>query len=302
MTETTPPRQATAKPPGDLSHLNRLLQTWSDDAAESGEPAATARLRRLVGVTVIVAMLDGLRDEHDVERIGFKGGAALELRFGLRARTSKDLDAAYRGELEEGIDLIRDRFAQGWSGFTASVTEPERITRPGIQPPPLRTEIKLRYRNKPFVTIPFELAAAEGRSMEAPERLPAAVQLAPVHLDDPETIPFLPIRYQIAQKLHACTEDVGDPPNQRVRDLHDILLIQDLAVEASSHPAIREACVEIFEGRGRHPWPPAITVWPGWDTLWADLAARENIDMTLAETVAAVTEFVATIDAAVTTI
>jgi Fe-S-cluster formation regulator IscX/YfhJ len=96
------------------------------------------------------------------------------------------------------------------------------------------------------------MAAAEGRSMDSPELLPSAVQLAPVRLEGPETISFLPIRYQIAQKLHACTEDAGDPPNQRVRDLHDFILIEELAVRPDDYQAVREACLEVFEGRDRH--------------------------------------------------
>ena len=47
------------------------------------------RLRRLVGVLVIVGTLDGLRDADGNERIGFKGGSALELRFGLQARARR---------------------------------------------------------------------------------------------------------------------------------------------------------------------------------------------------------------------
>lgn len=246
----------------------------------------------------MAAMLDGLEDEHGVERIGFKGGSALELRFGFRARTSKDLDAAYRGELLEGLDLMRSRLEVGWRGFTAVVSDPEEITRPGVDPPPIRTQIKLRYKNKPFVTIPFEMAAAEGRSMESPERLPAAVQLEPVRLEGPKMIPFLPIRYQIAQKLHACTENLGDPPNQRVRDLHYLILIEELAVEPGDYPAVREACVEIFEGRNRHTWPPEITAFPGWDQLWEDLVSKENLELTLSEAVAAVSTFVAALEAA----
>lgn len=287
------------KPPGDISHLSRLLGEWSRAMfEEAGVSAAEGRLRRLVGVTVVSRMLDGLPDDRDVERIGFKGGSALELRFGFRARASKDLDAAYRGELAEGLDLIRDRLAQGWNGFTAVVDEPEDVIRAGITPPPLRTKLKLRYKGKPFVTIPFEMAAAEGHSMDAPERMPSAVRLEPVRLDGPEVISFLPIRYQIAQKLHACTEDVGEPPNQRVRDLHDILLIEELAVEPRDLPAVREACVEIFEGRNKHSWPPVITPWPGWEQLWADLVNEEALDMTLEEAVAAVTAFVATVNTA----
>ncbi len=293
------PSAGPTRSPGDVSHLNRLLQAWSDaTTTKTGQPVVTGRLRRLVGITVVVAMLDGLHDETGAERIAFKGGAALELRFGFRARTSKDLDATYRGGIEEGFGLIRRRLAAGWRGFTAVVDDPEPVTRAGIDPPPLRTTIKLRYKDKPFVTVPFEIAAAEGRSMEVLERLPSAVLLEPVQLEGPEVIPFLPIRYQIAQKLHACTEDVGEPPNQRVRDLHDILLIEELAVEPDDHPAIREACIETFNGRNRHAWPPEITAWRGWGQLWANLAAEEGLDTTLEEAITAVTAFVAAINTA----
>lgn len=299
MSDPTPATPKAVRPPGDVNHLSRLLQAWADAASkESGQPETAGRLRRLVGVTVVARMLDGLQDDEGVERIGFKGGSALELRFGFRARTSKDLDAAYRGELDEGLQLIRDRLAAGWNGFTAVVDDPEEITRAGISPPPLRTKIKLRYKDRPFVTVPFEMAAAEGRSMSEPELLPSAVQLEPVQLEGPESIPFLPIRYQIAQKLHACTEDVGEPPNQRVRDLHDILLIEELAVEPGDYPTIRAACVEIFDGRNKHPWPPDITAWPGWAQLWADLVNEEALIMTLQEAVTAVEAFVAAVEAA----
>jgi predicted nucleotidyltransferase component of viral defense system len=59
------------------------------------------RLQRSVGVLVIAGALDGLRDDSGREMIAFKGGSALEIRFGLRARASKDLDGAYRGELQK---------------------------------------------------------------------------------------------------------------------------------------------------------------------------------------------------------
>ena len=45
-------------------------------------------------------MFDGFPDDNGRTRIVFKGGAAIEMRYGLRARTTKDLDAAFRGELD----------------------------------------------------------------------------------------------------------------------------------------------------------------------------------------------------------
>lgn len=131
------------KLPGDRGHLAKLLDTW---ARQTEEQVTSGRLRRLVGVMAIIQMLDGRKDEAGQERIAFKGGAALELRFGLRARASKDLDGAYRGEVTEAIGLIEGRVHDGWSGFTGRTTEGELIAGTGLVPPPIRFQVKLLYK------------------------------------------------------------------------------------------------------------------------------------------------------------
>ena len=128
--------------------------------------------------------------------------------------------------------------------------------------------------------------------MDAPERLPSGVSLAPVQLAEPEAIPFLPIRYQVAQKLHACTEDCGEQTNQRARDLPDLLLIDRLAINDTDLPTIRAACVEIFTGRAKHPWPPVMTAWPDWPEIWASLSAYEELGLDLDDAIAAVQSLV----------
>ena len=61
-------------------------------------------------------------------------------------------------------------------------------------------------------------------------------------------------RYQIAQKLRACTEwfETG-PENDRYRDLMDLLLLRDVLTNADL-PRVREACLlnaELRSERGR---------------------------------------------------
>lgn len=63
-------------------------------------------------------------------------------------------------------------------------------------------------------------------------------------------------------------------------------------------PAVREACTEIFHGRNKHPWPPAVTLWPDWEQLWARLVDNEGLDLTLEEAATAVEAFIDAIDAA----
>ena len=132
-----------------------------------------------MGVTAIIQMLDGLKDEDGQERIAFKGGAALELRFGFRARASNDLDGAYRGEVSEAIGLIDEGVRRGWSGFTGRTTEGEPIMGTGLAVAPVRFRVKLLYKEKDFVTVPMELSPVEGHSLDRLEVLPAAVSLRP---------------------------------------------------------------------------------------------------------------------------
>jgi Nucleotidyl transferase AbiEii toxin, Type IV TA system len=80
------------------------------------------------------------------------------------------------------------------------------------------------------------------------------------------------VRYQIAQKIHACTEVFADGrENDRFRDLIDLALLRDLVDDDLAR--VREACVEIFELRAKHNWPPAVTIYASWPAGFAAMAA-----------------------------
>ena len=276
------------KPPGDLSHLERLIQQWAHETDEK----STGRLRNVVGVTVIAQMLDDVRDKEGRHLFVFKGGAGLQMRYGLQARATKDLDTAYRSDMDVMVSEVTDAVEAGWSGFNGEVTNIETIERAQISPPPTRMKVKLRYKGKPFMTMPLEVSPAEAGSIDDPELVPVALTLETVQLDSPDELPFLPLRYQIAQKLHACSEpSTDDFSNDRARDLADLDLIQELSVEPEHLPEIREACVEIFEHRGKHAWPPTIVAGPDWNVIWENLAAKNGLEMTLDEALDAANEF-----------
>jgi len=283
------------QPPGDRSHLERLLATWSNNT----DNATAGRLRNVVGVTVIAQMLDGLRDSDGAHLFAFKGGAGLQMRYGLQTRATKDLDAAYRAEMDTMVARVTTAVETGWSGFQGVVTNVEPIARAQITPPPMRMKVKLSYKQRAFMTIPFEVSPAEASSVDEPEMVPVAITLEQVQLEGPTEMPFLPLRYQIAQKLHACTEaSTDDHPNDRARDLADLDLIEELSVTDEDLPAIREACVEILESRGMHAWPPYIGAGPDWDQIWGRLTADEHLEMTLDEALESANNFIVRIAAA----
>lgn len=86
---------------------------------------------------------------------------------------------------------------------------------------------------------------------------------------------LLSLRYQIAQKIHACTDPLdGQRVNSRARDLVDLQILGQL-MKPDDLPSVRRACVEIFEGRCGHAWPPDVVVPEAWPKIYA--AACEGI-------------------------
>ena len=54
-------------------------------------------------------------------RFVFKGGAAFELRFGNRARSTSDIDGIFRGNLDESVEFLERALSAGRSGFSGKL-------------------------------------------------------------------------------------------------------------------------------------------------------------------------------------
>jgi hypothetical protein len=252
------------KPPGNLSHLQRLANAAAADAE-----MPVGRYQLWINTHIISAVLDRVRDEDGEPLFTLKGGAAMELRLGVNARASKDYDAAFRARAEDMLDALDRALAEDWGGFQLQRTEPHPIGSTNA----LRTNIRLAYKGRPWGTVQLEIAPAEGEAGQEIDRVPAR-PLDPVQIEGPERIACVSVRYQIAQKIHACTEVFTEGrQNDRFRDLIDLPLLRDLLAE-DELPAVRAACVEIFALRAKHSWPPQVTVHPAWAPGFAAMAAE----------------------------
>jgi hypothetical protein len=267
-----PPR---SKPP----HNTNVLGKWLTEAAtESGVTAG--RLRRQLGFMILAAILDSARDDNDGQPLFLvKGGVAMELRSGGTARATKDFDTSLRADPAQLITHLDPALRHGFGDFTATRTEIEPVANTGA----LRCEIKIAYRNKPVVTVPFEVARTEGGMGTDVDHVPA-LSLAYVGLDGPGTVACIAVRWQIAQKLHACTEQLADRENERFRDILDLQLLGDL-VSDHGWSAVRSACVDVFNGRAKHAWPPTLTIPASWHAGYRSIA--EDIGFAVADITAA---------------
>ncbi len=107
---------------------------------------------------ILAAMLDTARDTDDGQPLFLvKGGVAMELRARGSARATRDFDTALRAETVDLAAHLDPALRAGFGDFTATRTQIEPVRDTGA----LRCEIKIAYRNKPVVTVPFEIARIE---------------------------------------------------------------------------------------------------------------------------------------------
>jgi hypothetical protein len=221
-----------------------------------------------------------------------KGGVSIELRLGLRARTTKDLDLVFRGDPEAMLDALEDALSRPYGSFAfrrKGLVEDIRDT--GSR----RLAIQVLFGGREWQTLQLEVAPPEADEIEL---VPAAISIADFKLDGPERVACLSLRYQIAQKLHAVTERPTDRANQRFWDLIDLILLEELGDDLAR---VREASVEIFERRRTHSWPPELVAPAAWIEPYRATAAEIGADLPedVEEAAEIVRMFIAAIDRAV---
>ncbi len=269
------------------SHLERLVSAYGN-----AEGLAPDRVRRWLNAMVLIATLDHIREPDAEPCFLVKGGVAMELRLRGGARATKDLDIIFRGGTQARLlEALDTAFSEPYCGFSFLRGEVKPIGDTGAQ----RLDVRLTFNGKPWATVQVEIAPLKGSATEA-EEVPA-ISIEDFGFNGPQWVTCLSIRYQIAQKLHACTEQfAGGRENDRFRDLIDLLLMRDLTDDL---PRVREACLDIFEVRAKHTWPPELVVPESWMRPYALLAGRLNF--AVADVTAAAVEvrrFIAAIESA----
>lgn len=153
-------------------------------------------------------------------------------------------------------------------------------------------DVKLAYMGKPWCTVPLEVGRNEIGDADAIdwiELADVADLFAKTGLPAPGKAPIMPIKYQIAQKLHAVTSG-GD----RARDLVDLQLIaRNCEVDLVE---TRSICVRLFSYRKAQAWPPLVESRSGWETLYAEQSAGLPVLSNVDEAVEWANAFIRKID------
>jgi hypothetical protein len=250
-----------------------------------------ARLRQRISSLVLIGALQRVQDPKAGPRFLIKGGVAMELRLGMGARATDDFDVVFRGPMTELLKSLDEAFAEPYAGFQFKRSgEPEYIGETSTQ----RQVIKISFHGRGWQTLTVEAATPEGTHGGDPELMLAAISVSQFGLESPKRIAVMTVRYQIAQKLHAVTEQPSDRENARYWDLIDLLLLKHLVDDLAP---VREACIEIFENRATHSWPPDLAVPDAWEQPYATEA--QDLKFTPAdihEAAAEIRAFIAEID------
>lgn len=233
------------------------------------------RLRRLAVFERLLVRLEAAEPGQWI----LKGGFALEVRLGGRARTTRDLDLAVRDADADGARL-RERLIDALSadprgdGFRFEVGPATPISADLAGRPGWRFSIRCSLAGRSFGSVRVDVVARE-TDIAPTERvaLPNVLSFAGF---DAGTIDVVTPQQHFAEKLHAMTRTyAGERESTRVRDLADLVLLIEQGLERDGLLPVVEA---LFAARGTHPVPREIAdPPPSWAPLYAELAAELDV-------------------------
>ena len=252
-----------------------LTQRIRNKAALQGIPAA--RLRNHVAFQRILARL-ARRPEWIL-----KGGFCLEVRLGLDARATKDLDLLkFDVHSASGIEL-QDQLDEALStdlgdGFTFLVRAPKPVRAEEAEPGAWRVSIEVRYGGQEFgITAVDVVRRSPNLSMDA-----EPVKIEATLVGDDFTMPALDPHRHAAEKYHAYIRSYAwDRPSSRVKDLVDLVLLCESGILTPRE--LGESLDQVFEERATElpdslPPPP-----PDWKTTYPPLANETSAGETNVE-------------------
>jgi len=293
---------AKAGPPASVSILN----DWVNQADR--KTAAGGRLAWLVASTVVVAALQRAVDSSGTPHFLLKGGTLLQHRLGQESRATKDIDGLVRGDIDAFLVQLDDVLSEPWGPLTLRRENLTVIKTPTRVVQPRRFDVIVELRGKTWRRIQVEISPDEGGAGDVNEAFPAP-RLGVVGLPAPEEMAGLAMRFQVAQKIHACT-DPHDPPrfiNERPRDVVDLLLLRELGVGPLAE--VREAVVSIFAARAadarqlqleERRWPARVIAYDAWSVAYERARLSAGVVLGMHAAVAQVNAWLEEIESAAT--
>jgi predicted nucleotidyltransferase component of viral defense system len=238
-----PPHERGRTPAG---FRTQLLQRLRNEALRTGIPAQ--RLQQRIAFERLLARLP-----HDGAWV-LKGGFALQFRYGLQARPTRDVDLRAPCDPTAALDRLRQAAAAAAAAdnfsFEFGEIAQEMQGAPGGS---LRVRVVARVAGLEFVTFHVDLSSGDAL-VDPPDLLQGSdlLQFAGIA---PVEFPVYPVAQHLAEKLHAYTLPRGWE-NTRVRDLVDLIIIA--ASETVEADRLSRSVEATFAIRRTHPIPERL--------------------------------------------
>jgi hypothetical protein len=227
-----------------------------------------ARLYQRIATEVLFNVLELAQQRGIIARYAVKGGMALEVRFGMRARASRDLDVSVPIPFEAVPRILDEVLGVSFDDFIVRRRGPVQILE---QARTYRAELDVQYRGRTLFRLDLDINGSEFEP--SVDVLPSGV-LTELGLPGPVHVALLDVTIQLAHKIHAATQpSTNDYRNQRFRDVLDALIIADSL--SLDYEWARIVCGAEFARRGTHGWPPNFQLDERWRAgLLAEAAAH----------------------------
>jgi hypothetical protein len=235
------------------------------------------RLRRRAVFERLLVRLEHAMPGHWV----LKGGMALEVRLGDRARSTRDLDLALRHSAQDG-EAVRERLIEAMTddpegdGFEFRIGPARAIDADDAGRPGWRFLVDARLDGRTFAKVRLDVVARP-EEISTTDRVRLRSLLAFAGFPDHEVEAVDPAQH-FAEKLHAFTRPYRERPNSRVKDLPDLVLLVDGGLAPSAE--LLAAVEHVFAARATHQVPPASLPDPPAD--WAERYATLADELDLA--------------------
>lgn len=254
--------------------------------ARSSSHAELQRLRRLVAFDRLLARL--FVDQNSPWIV--KGGYGLEVRYGLKARTTKDVDLALPligsrsdnpgGSIQKLWEDVQEAAAQDIGDhFTINVAAP----RQEFDVPPgggARFPVEVLLDRRVFAKFHLDVGIGDVILDEA-EWTSGEDYLSFANIP-PARFRIILLVQQFAEKIHSYTLPRKAGVNSRVKDLVDMTLILDRGLP---DPAAVKSAIEVtFHHRATHEIPDSFASAPQtWSSSYTTMARELSLTQTTIE-------------------
>jgi len=248
---------------------NRLLARSQDTGI------SLDRLRRRVLFERILARLQVAEPGLWV----LKGGMALEVRLRDDARLTKDLDLGLRADLVDVVDL-EERLIGALSvelagdRFVLTVSSVRRMAEDDGGRSTWRAQVSATLAGTMFGGLQIDVSArADELDSTDLMTIPNSMEFAGIESPQVEVVD---LQRHVAEKFHGMLKVFDDRINTRVRDLIDLVLLDERGL---IHPALAAAAVRaVWDERGDR-LPAVLPELSGtWDKRYEQLASDLNLD------------------------